>query len=239
MKNLSEAFFIALLATLPLALNASTLAEQATDKKAELHVAVQKGVEEYVRSQRPVDETQTLFVEAYPIDERINVAPCDVPYTYSMTESGAQQSYGTVKVTCADNNWYLFVNVKIEERQQVVVLADMVSPDTLLTQQNLTTADINSQSLRHTTFSDPSALYGARIKHRVRAGQPINPNMICFVCKGDLITLSANSAGLSISTKGIAQQDGNIGDTIRVMNSRTERTVLAKVQDHETAVVSI
>ena len=115
----------------------------------------------------------------------------------------------------------------------------MVSPDSLLTQQNLTTADIKVQSLRNSTYVTVDELLGARIKHRVRPGQPITPNMICYVCKGDLITLSAVSDGLHISTKGIAQQDGNIGDTIRVRNSRSDKVVLARVADVETAIVRI
>lgn len=178
-------------------------------------------------------------VKVFPIDTRVSIPTCSTGYQFEFATDRKSQSYQTIKVTCPNSAWYLFVNAQVDQYQQVVVTADMVSPDSLLTQQNLTTADIKVQSLRNSTYVTVDELLGARIKHRVRPGQPITPNMICYVCKGDLITLSAVSDGLHISTKGIAQQDGNIGDTIRVRNSRSDKVVLARVADVETAIVRI
>lgn len=185
------------------------------------------------------DPNKRTTIDVFPIDKRVRVPQCANGYEFSLTNDSLTQSYATVKVECAATQWYLFVNAKIEQLQRVVVTAEMLSPDSILTQKNLRFADIKTSALRHSTFVDINQLVGARVKYRVRPGQPINPHMVCFVCKGDLITLSAETEGLRISTKGIAQQDGNIGDTIQVMNRRSEKIVLAKVHAVDTAVVGI
>jgi flagella basal body P-ring formation protein FlgA len=207
--------------------------------QGEAHKQVLTAVENYVQETLVSQGSENISVSAFPIDKRIALASCSLPYQFTMTETDKIQTYSTVKVTCPASTWYLFVNVKVKQLKRTVVTSEMLSPGALLSEQNLTIADISTQSLRQTTFSNVSDLDGARLKHRVRAGQPVTPNMVCFVCKGDVITLAAKVNGLQISTKGIAQQDGNRGDTIRVKNSRSAKVVLAKVKNHTTAIVSI
>ena len=240
MKNFSL-FLITLGASAMLSViaNAQPPTLYSPSRENDAHQQMSSAVENFVQKTLVSEGSENISVSAFPLDKRIALTECRSPYQYAMTESDAVQTYSTVKVTCPGTQWYLFVNVKVEELKRTVVTAEMLSPGTLLTQQNLAIADINSQKLRHTTFSDIDELAGARLKHRIRAGQPVTPNMVCFVCKGDVITLAAQVEGLSISTKGIAQQDGNRGDTIRVKNRRSEKVVLAKVKNHTTAIVSI
>lgn len=208
-------------------------------KISSAHQQVSTDAENFIRTTLMSKGADNISVSVFPLDKRITLAQCASPYQFSMTEKETIQTYSTVKVTCPESSWFVFINVKVEELKRTVVTAEMMSPGTLLTQQNLSIADINTNKLRHTTFAEVEDLDGARLKYRVRAGQPITPNMVCFVCKGDVITLAAQGQGLRISTKGIAQQDGNRGDTIKVKNSRSDKVVLAKVQDHNTVIVNI
>jgi flagella basal body P-ring formation protein FlgA len=62
--------------------------------------------------------------------------------------------------------------------------------------------------------------------------------MLCYVCKGDSIVINASIGGLSIKTNGVAQQDGNLGDTIMVRNSHSKKVIDAKVtKSSEVSVV--
>ncbi|MDM7860177.1 flagellar basal body P-ring formation chaperone FlgA [Alteromonas sp. ASW11-36] len=246
MKNFKQ---LMLLCGLSLASNPFSHAQMPVDNATSLatpHEMLVEQVQQFVtqvvsNSADPLaaDPNKRTTVDVFPIDKRVRIPQCPTGYEFSLTDNALTNSYATVKVECDATQWYLFVNAKIEQLQRVVVTAEMLSPDSILTQQNLRFADIKTNSLRHSIFVDINHLVGARVKYRVRPGQPITPNMVCFVCKGDLITLSAETEGLRISTKGIAQQDGNIGDTIQVMNSRSEKIVLAKVRAVDTAVVGI
>ena len=212
---------------------------QNLESLTDLRTQVTQQTQMFVENTMYAQGAEHLSVSVFPLDKRIKVEPCQSGYQYEFSNKKSITTYSTVKASCDENDWFIFLNVKVEHLKQVVITGETLSPGTLLTQQNLTIADINTQKLRHTTFSHIEDLTGARLKYRVRHGQPITPNMVCFVCKGDVITLSARSQGLSISTKGIAQQDGNRGDTIKVKNSRSDKVVLARVMNHNTAIISI
>ena len=98
---------------------------------------------------------------------------------------------------------------------------------------------MNRALLRRTTFSTLDDVLGARIKRRVRPGQPITPNNLCFVCKGDTIVINASNPMMQVKATGVAMQDGNIGDTISVTNSRSKKQINARVASTSEVVVNI
>ena len=77
------------------------------------------------------------------------------------------------------------------------------------------------------------------MKRRVTDGQAIQSNMLCFVCKGDRITITAEIAGMEVKTAGIAQQDGVVGDNIKVINSSSQKAVIARVASPEEVVIHL
>jgi flagella basal body P-ring formation protein FlgA len=163
------------------------------------------------------------------MDARIVVPSCEQPYQISVNDEALRQSNITVKASCQSMNWYVYLVVKVTEMESVVVFSSAVSPGTVLTEHNLEIIELDKKRLRGTTFSDIESVIGARIKRRSRSGQPVVPNQLCFVCKGDTILITANSKGLTIKANGVAQQDGNLGDTITVKNSRSKKMIHAEV----------
>ena len=83
--------------------------------------------------------------------------------------------------------------------------------------------------MRGDSFTDPNMLIGSRSKRDLKPGQPLRQNQICVVCRDDVVTIEANTAGIAISTAGKALQDGSFGDTIRVQNLRSQRTISVNV----------
>lgn len=114
-----------------------------------------------------------------------------------------------------------------------------VSPGTVLTSSNLKMASVDIKRLRYTTFTNIETLVGARMKRRATNGQAIQANMLCFVCKGDRITISAEVGKMKVKTAGIAQQDGVVGDNIQVLNASSKKTVIARVASVEKVVIQL
>jgi flagella basal body P-ring formation protein FlgA len=193
------------------------------------HEHIKQQAEAYVNANVMFDSSADIVIKAADIDNRIHIPRCELPFEYSASSNSLKQSNVSVKVTCPNSKWYLFTSVQVQQTKPVVVTTDTMSPGTLLTEQNLYLADIPINRLRGSTFTDPSNLIGARLKRRVRPGQIISNNMLCFVCKGDKVTIMAKSSGLQLKVSGIAQQDGNLGDTIRVQNAQSKKTVSATV----------
>ena len=181
----------------------------------------------------------SLTVKATQIDSRIDIPFCPSGIAFDASKESLEQSHITVKAYCAETNWYLYLMVKAFRMQNVVVLSRAVGPGTILNQNNLSVVKMDKNKLRRSTFSDISSIIGARIKKRSRAGQAVDPKQLCFVCKGDNILITASAGDLKIKTSGIAQQDGNIGDTIKVKNSNTKKLVFAQVVNTRQVLVQI
>ena len=193
-----------------------------------MHNLVTNTAESYIRENISASPHSKITISAKKIDKRINIPVCPLPLTAS-TSNRFDQSSVTVKVECPSNHWFIYLSVKVEEVQPVVVPNTALSPGTILTKDNLEIININKNRLRSTTYQEPETLIGARLKRRSRPGQPISPSMLCFVCKGDAIVIVAQASNVQIKTSGVAQQDGNIGDTIIVKNKRSKKRIGAKV----------
>lgn len=216
----------------------ANFAEAAGDNKL-AQIQLIQNVEQYVVQQLSAADISKVNVSAMPLDSRIEVPECPVPLTISASEEALQQANVTVKASCEASGWYLFMMVKAVQTQNVVTLSSAVSPGTLLTRSNVELVEMNKKLLRTSTFADIEAVLGARVKRRLQPGQAITPNQLCFVCEGDNIVISAGLPGLSIRTSGVAEQDGNIGDTIQVRNLSSNKVIGARVISTKNVEVSI
>ena len=197
--------------------------------------------EQFVSNQLVTDPENNALtkVEAMPLDSRIRVPVCEQAYAFSTNSDLQNQSSITVKASCPGNKWFLFFVVNVKQQQPVVVATTALSPGSLLTSSNTRVIFLDKSRIRSTVYAKSEQVLGARAKRRMRPGQPFQPQLLCFVCKGDRIVISANAAGLQIKTSGVAQQDGNIGDTILVKNSNSKKIISAKVANINKVSVNI
>ena len=197
--------------------------------------------EQFVSQQLITDDNagRVQKVESTALDPRIRIPVCHHPYSFSTNSNVQTQSAITVKASCPGNDWFLFFVVKVKQQQPVVVARTALSPGTILTSSNTHQVLMDSNRLRSSVFTNPEDVLGARAKRRMRPGQAFQPQLLCFVCKGDRIVITANSGGLKIKTSGVAQQDGNVGDTILVRNTSSKKVISAVVADINKVNVSI
>tara|TARA_Y200000002_G_scaffold189731_1_gene156559 strand:- start:777 stop:1496 length:720 start_codon:yes stop_codon:yes gene_type:complete len=204
------------------------------------HKQVEEGAKQYLINQL-ADNTQdtSIDVSIVKIDDRINIPDCPTGFEYNASQEALSQSYISIRVSCRNNEWYLFTSGQVTRTKEIVVTQGAISPGTVLTSSNLSLAKVDVRRLRHTAFTELEALIGARIKRRVTDGQAIQSNMLCFVCKGDRITITAEVAGMEVKTAGIAQQDGVVGDNIKVINASSQKAVIARVASPEEVVIHL
>ncbi|MEW9797609.1 flagellar basal body P-ring formation chaperone FlgA [Alteromonas sp. CYL-A6] len=204
------------------------------------HKRIEMGVSHYLQQAlSDIDGDTDVSIDVIGVDERIQVPECPQGFDYHADAESLSQPYISVRVSCRQSDWYLFSSAQVTRTRQIVVTAGMLSPGTVLTSENLRLADIDVRRLRHTAYTDIRQLLGARMKRRIRDGSPVQANMLCFVCKGDRITITANMAGMEVKTAGIAQQDGVVGDTIEVVNASSKKSVIAEVASAQTVVVNL
>jgi len=206
-----------------------------------MHDEVHRGVHDYLLSMLDIDDDvdTNIDVSVVKIDDRINIPECNTGFQFNASQESLRQSYISVRVSCDNNDWYLFTSAQVNRTKKIVVTSGAVSPGTVLTATNLTFAEVDIRRLRHTAFTDIDTLIGARMKRRIVDGQAIQSNMLCFVCKGDRITITASLSGMAVKTSGIAQQDGVVGDTIKVQNASSQKMIIAEVASAQEVVVHL
>ena len=195
--------------------------------------------EQFVLGQLDPNNNKTIDVAAMPIDNRVHVPACGSLLTFTASPEALSQSNVTVKAECQNSDWYIFMVVKAIETQPVVVISSAVSPGTLLTIDNIHVVSMNKKRLRTSTFADIEDVVGARIKRRVSAGRPVDPNNLCYVCKGDSVTISARTSTMQVKTSGVALEDGRMGETIEVKNRRSNKKIHARVSSTGQVEISI
>lgn len=220
-----------------LAAGSSCLAQE----QSTVHERIRMVAEDFVKTRISAGDDQNISTEvkAAAVDQRIRIAPCETPFEASASDNSLTQRNVTVRVSCPSSNWFLYVMVNVQQMQKVVVAKQAVSPGELLSENQLEVVNLDVNQLRGSTYSTIGSLAGARSKRRLRAGQPIEPSLLCYVCKGDSVVITANVSGLQIKASGVAEQDGNIGDTIRIENTASRRQIDATVISASEVAVGI
>ncbi|WP_375057597.1 flagellar basal body P-ring formation chaperone FlgA [Zobellella sp. DQSA1] len=195
-----------------------------------VHDGVRQYAEDYVRERVPLQDGDRLEVSAASVDTRLPLTECLGKLTADIRGAGDIRRNTHVYLQCHEQpGWELFVPVRVRILKPVVTAADPVARNTLLQAQHLTLDYQDEVLLRGDVFSHPGELIGTRNKRDLRPGQPIRSSQLCVVCKGDKVTILAQSGGLMIKTEGLAQEDGSFNDSVRIRNINSGREITARV----------
>jgi len=189
--------------------------------------------EEVVRKKIQSEPNAKLLITPQNLEGRLTPPRCFTPITAELASEREIGRNNTVKIGCNspdyDYPWQIYLSVRVEVMFPVVVSSEIISPDTLLSESQLRIEYIDQYSLRGQFYADINDVLGSKTKRRINKGTPILNSHLCFVCKGDAVSIYANSQNLQIKTLGEAMRDGNIGESIRVKNANSNRELEATV----------
>lgn len=101
---------------------------------------------------------------------------------------------------------------------------------------------VRARSVRDTIVTDIDALIDMEPRRALRQETPIRVADLrepLDVAKGSVVTMFYETASMSLSATGIAEQDGAAGDIIRVRNSQTKLLVDARITGPDRVAVRI
>lgn len=206
--------------------------------RKELENFAQKLVFEKYHSQFELETSEKLVLKVAPLDKRINYPYCKTGLVGEIVKNKIK-STTSVKISCLDETpWTNYLRVKVTVLQKAVIATHALSKGQTLNESNITAAYMDKSRIRNGSFISPESLYGTRLKRNLSADKVVKARDICFVCKGDKVIINAVKTGLSIQASGIALGDANVGGTVRVKNSRTQRIVVGTVSDLKKVQVS-
>ena len=201
---------------------------------------LETGAEKFISQQITLNPDIKTTIKALPLDARLSERTCDSPLSFSTNTTPPFNRQVTVKVKCDDiSGWTQFVHVRIEELHPVIVTTQAINKGELVTSESISIEFKPKHFVRASNLDTKQYLVGSRSKRVIRAGTAIGLHHVCMVCKGDNVTIYAKTRTLTIKTTGIALQDGNVGEQIRVKNQKSGKTISARVKDVESVEVNI
>lgn len=118
---------------------------------------------------------------------------------------------------------------------EVVVLTRRLGRRDIISKEDLTVVRRNITMFSHELVTSPQEAIGQGLRASLGAGTVLLKQYLekqPLVKRGDLVTITANSDFMQISTKGEARSQGAEGDFIQVKNLSSRQMITAQVVDY-------
>jgi len=110
-----------------------------------------------------------------------------------------------------------------------------------IAESDLTTIELAAERASGTLLTSAASLAGQAARRQLRAGTPLftyDVKKPVLVKKGDLVTVVYSLPGIELTSQGQALADAAKGETVAILNTRSRRTIEARVTGAGTVSVS-
>jgi flagella basal body P-ring formation protein FlgA len=123
------------------------------------------------------------------------------------------------------------------------VLSATLNRGDIIGANDVTVALVRADQVRDGAVTDPYALVGKQARRPIKEGEPILASQLqapVLVNRGDEVVIFYALKTMNLTAKGKAMDAGGQGDIIRILNTSSNRTLMAKVvQPHQVVVDAV
>jgi flagella basal body P-ring formation protein FlgA len=134
------------------------------------------------------------------------------------------------------------VPAQVRLYRQVVVAQRPLARGAILAAQDIDWRERDVGTLNQGYLTEPDQALGSMLTRPVSIDQVLTPNHLeraPVVSKGDHVVISAGGATLSVRMPGEAQEEGAVGQQIRVRNLSSQRVIRARITGPGQVVVDL
>ena len=147
------------------------------------------------------------------------------------------KNFSLVKVFCPDTDgWKIYVRPNIVKStnnkkkktnnlQKVIILNKSLEKGDTIT---LASLKVELRNKQNSFFTNPNEILGRRLKQNLKKGKLLEPRHLFKrfdVNEGDQVIIVSNIGKAYVSSSGIAQKSGKIGDLLTVKNVRSGKVI--------------
>jgi len=167
------------------------------------------------------------------VSDRRVFFPCSEALEFSPRKG---DDWSTVEVACRSHNWSANLRstvssnnsidlntIRLSENTAVVTVGQNITKGQVIEQKHLAYAQGQSKDL-HGSFRDFTEIIGRKAKFNLARGAILKARHLELsfpVEKGQAVLISSNNSKITVSANAIALEDGQIGDMVKVENSRS------------------
>jgi flagella basal body P-ring formation protein FlgA len=155
----------------------------------------------------------------YNILPQAMISPTQLGLTLYVTVDGVEEAR-------------LRVSGQVDLVVKAVVAAKHLEKDHRIEAGDLRLARVNLSHLPNGSITNLEQAQGMALRRRMTPGQPVlarDLSKVDVINRGDMVTILAVTGTLKVTSRGVARQGGAVGETITVVNSRSQKSVLATV----------
>lgn len=173
------------------------------------------------------------------------ILPQDMPATVEISNLDIRHDSGFFEATLVapskDNPVKeMKLNGTIEKLVEIPMLRAPLRKGDIIGQRDFDMVEVRAKDLKHNVVLDPQSLIGLTPRRVVLEGAPIKIEDLeapVVVSRGDLINMTFEQGGLTLTARGKALQDGAVGDHIRVVNLASSKMIDAEVSGSKEVIV--
>lgn len=197
----------------------STFANAQLEQQIRSHISAE--VQNFARqlgAKGPIKQELELTLPA-GLDKQGRCSKLEISRSNNQKAPWGRVSYS---LSCKDKtSWQSRATAKVRVWLPVVVANQAIQKDEVLTAVMLGTRLTELTQSKLSVELDPAALQGMQTKRRIQAGQVISRHLLehkLLVEKGSHVIIRVQTQGFEASTKGVALEDGQLGQRIKVQN---------------------
>ena len=205
---------------------------QASNKAHQPHQSIVDAVKAYLETTVVRDSSQAT-INVTPLDHRLKLTQCESPLEAFNPPGGVKLGRTSVGVRCsAPTPWSLYVSANVGIEASVVVAVRDLARGQAISAIDLKTEISDTSHLLRGYFESVDEVIGQTLKRTLRRGQVITPSMLVVrktVKRGDPVTILAGAGAIQVRMQGKAMKQGNPGELIPVVNSKSKKKIQARV----------
>lgn len=123
-------------------------------------------------------------------------------------------------------------DLQIPRKTDIAVAARDMRRGALITAEDVTWVTVSEGDITGKVIESVEDFEGKMTTHAIRAGQTLRPVDFAtqkVVAKGKAVTVLYATSVMQLTARGVALQDGGVGDIIRIANSKSNTPILAVV----------
>ncbi|WP_369857178.1 flagellar basal body P-ring formation chaperone FlgA [Candidatus Thalassolituus haligoni] len=137
-----------------------------------------------------------------------------------------------VELRCASPWWQQFVAVELHVMESVAILTQAARSGDSTASASIQFVQQDLGNLQQGYIRNPEQLQDMEFRRNLRPGTVITPDMLIsklLIERGALVRIHLQRGAIQLQTEGDALSQGRKGDTIRVRNRRSGKTLTAEV----------
>ncbi len=120
------------------------------------------------------------------------------------------------------------LNGRVLDIISIPVLSRQVKTGDVIGKSDIEWIELESRRVRNSFITDAESLIGQQVLRTLAAGKPVRVRDVrsrVLVAKGSLATLMLRTKRMVLSVRVLAMENAGMGETVRVLNTRSKKTI--------------